>query len=197
MFWRHDIYINNSADSIVMDKFFTSPQLGKFSTSWNGFEHNVFYLNLPDEGFMNVAFLLGVSHEFDSRAVVGADFDADGRPDLLVTERRWDAQTERIRDVVHLIRNAWSTQGNWIGVHLRGGLGQSALGAVATVYADQKIRRQWLLSGDSYYAQHPSTLHFGLGAVEAVDSLEVRWPGGQQTLLEKPKLNQYHPTPAK
>ncbi len=56
--------------------------------SWNGFEHNVFYLNLPGEGFVNVAFLLGVSHEFDSRGVVGADFDADGRPDLLVTEVR-------------------------------------------------------------------------------------------------------------
>jgi hypothetical protein len=124
--------------------------------------------------------------------VVAADFDADGRPDLLVTEVRWDAQTKRIRDVVHLIQNAWPTQGNWIGVHLRGGPGRSPLGAVVTVYADQKIRRQWLLSGDSYSAQHPSTLHFGLGAVKAVDSIEVRWPDGRKTLIEKPALNRYH-----
>ena len=39
--------------------------------SWNGFEHNVFYLNLPGEGLVNVAFLLDVSHEFDSRVVGG------------------------------------------------------------------------------------------------------------------------------
>jgi hypothetical protein len=63
---------------------------------------------------------------------------------------------------------------------------------VVTVYADQKIRRQWLLSGDSYSAQHPSTLHFGLGAVKAVDSIEVRWPDGRKTLIEKPALNRYH-----
>jgi hypothetical protein len=197
-FWRHDIYSGNSKRDCVLDKFFKGTLDGFVAenelvhNSWNGFEHNVFYLNLPGEGFVNVAFLLGVSHEFDSRAVVAADFDADGRPDLLVTEVRWDAQTKRIRDVVHLIQNAWPTQGNWIGVHLRGGLGRSPLGAVVTVYADQKIRRQWLLSGDSYSAQHPSTLHFGLGTVEAVDSIEVRWPGGRKTLIEKPTLNRYH-----
>jgi len=197
-FWRHDIYSGNSKRDCVLDKFFEGTLNGFVAenelvhNSWNGFEHNVFYLNLPGEGFVNVAFLLGVSHEFDSRAVVGADFDADGRPDLLVTEVRWDAQTKRIRDVVHLIQNAWPTQGNWIGVHLRGGPGRSPLGAVVTVYADQKIRRQWLLSGDSYSAQHPSTLHFGLGTVEAVDSIEVRWPGGRKTLIEKPTLNRYH-----
>jgi hypothetical protein len=63
---------------------------------------------------------------------------------------------------------------------------------VATVRAGGQTRRQWLLSGDSYSAQHPSTLHFGLGTVEAVDSIEVRWLGGRKTLIERPTLNRYH-----
>jgi hypothetical protein len=160
--------------------------------SWNGFEHNVFYLNLPGERFVNVAFLLGVSHEFDSRVVVSADLDADGRPDLLVTELHWDARAKQVRDVVHLIRNAWSTQGNWIGVHLRGGPGRSPLGAVATVRAGGETRRQWLLSGDSFSAQHPATLHFGLGKTSTVKTLEIRWPDGHITRLDNPRTGQYH-----
>jgi hypothetical protein len=193
-FWRHDIYSGNSKPSPVLGEFFDDlhNELHSGGCSWNGFEHNVFYLNLPDEGFVNVAFLLGVSHEFDSRVVVGTDFDADGRPDLLVTELRWDARAKQVRNVVHLIQNAWPTQGNWIGVHLRGGPSRSPLGAVATVYADQQTKRQWLLSGDSFSSQHPSTLHFGLGKTSTVKAIEIRWPDGHVTRLVNPRTGQYH-----
>ena len=192
-FWRHDIYSGNSKSNPVLGEFFVDlhEQL-QGGCSWNGFEHNVFYLNLPGEGFANVAFLLGVSHEFDSRVVVSADLDADGRPDLLVTELHWDAKAKKVRDVVHLIRNAWPTQGNWIGIHLRGGPGRSPLGAVATVRAGGQTQRQWLLSGDSFSAQHPTTLHFGLGKTSTVKGIEIRWPDGHITQLDNPRTGQYH-----
>jgi hypothetical protein len=191
-FWRHDIFAGSSKRDCVLDKYFKGTLSELAHNSWNGFEHNVFYLNLPGEGFVNAAFLLGVSHEFDSRVVVSADLDADGRPDLLVTELHWDAKAKKVRDVVHLIRNAWPTQGNWIGVHLRGGPGRSTLGAVATVYADEQIRRQWLLSGDSFSAQHPATLHFGLGKTSTVKAIKIRWPDGHITRLDNPRTGQYH-----
>ena len=196
VFWRHDIYINNSADSLVMNKFFTSPEHGKFSTSWNGFEHNVFYLNAGQGRFENVAFLLGVSHEFDARMVVSADFDADGLPDLLVAELS-GLGTDAAREVLHLHRNQWPTKGNWIGARLRGAPGVSPLGAVVTVKAAGRTWSQPVLSGDSLWSQHPAIIHFGLGKTTKVDSLEVRWPGGQRISLKKPKLNQYHPVLAK
>ena len=34
------------------------------------------------------------------------------------------------------------------------------------------------MSGSSYYSQNSFTLHFGLGALPAVDSIEINWPGG-------------------
>ncbi len=39
----------------------------------------------PPEGFVNVAFLLGVAEEFDSRSAVSADLGLDGKVDLVVT----------------------------------------------------------------------------------------------------------------
>ena len=37
---------------------------------------------------MNVAFLLGLADEFDSRAAVSTDLDLDGRVDVIVVEDR-------------------------------------------------------------------------------------------------------------
>jgi hypothetical protein len=41
-------------------------------------------------------------------------------------------------------------------------------------------------------AQHAATLHFGLGAAERVESIEVRWPNGAKRVLRDPEPNQYH-----
>jgi hypothetical protein len=46
--------------------------------------------------------------------------------------------------------------------------------------------------GESVMGQHPNTLHFGLGAREAVDSLEVRWTNGKSRTLSSPEINRYH-----
>jgi hypothetical protein len=32
--------------------------------------------------------------------------------------------------------------------------------------------------GNGYASQSSKTVHFGLGAVERVESVEIRWPGG-------------------
>ena len=50
----------------------------------------------------------------------------------------------------------------------------------------------WVVTGDSWEAQHPFTAHFGLGDVTAVDSLEVRWPDGRVTRLANPPAGKYH-----
>jgi len=197
VFWRHDIFTNNSEDSAVMNKFFSTLNQQSVGESWNGFEHNVFYLNDGTGRFLNVAFLLGVSYEFDSRMVVGADFDADGRPDLLVAELRRDLETRSAREVLHLISNQWPTKGNWLGVQLQGAPGISPLGAVITVKTADRIWRQPVVSGDSLWSQHPAIVNFGLGKISEVDSIEVLWPGGTKTSIEKPKLNQYHLAKAK
>ena len=36
-------------------------------------------MNEAPDSFLNVAFLMNASHEYDSRAIVGDDLDGDGR----------------------------------------------------------------------------------------------------------------------
>jgi len=37
--------------------------------------------------------------------------------------------------------------------------------------------------------QHPTTLHFGLGASTHVDSIEVRWPNGATRTIQNPDID--------
>ena len=48
-----------------------------------------------------------------------------------------------------------------------------------------------VMDGNSGYLSHSlSPLYFGLGAAEAVDSIEVRWPSGKKQIVRGPfKLN--------
>jgi hypothetical protein len=40
--------------------------------------------------------------------------------------------------------------------------------------------------------QHATTLHFGLGDADRVETIEVRWPNGATRMLRAPELNRYH-----
>ncbi len=41
-------------------------------------------------------------------------------------------------------------------------------------------------------AHHSNHKHIGLGSVTKVDSIEVRWPNGKTSRLDRPGINQYH-----
>ena len=193
IFWRHDIYTQNNKPDVALAAHFKEV-LGpvRESLSWHGFEPNILLLNDGKEGWREAGFLLGAGSQRDGRSVVAADFDADGRPDLLVTERQWEFKTGLDVPRVRLLANRLEPEGGWIGAHLRGAPGRSAVGAVVTARAGKKVWRHWVVTGDSWRAQHPFTAHFGLGNVTSVDSLEVRWPDGRVTRLANPLAGKYH-----
>ena len=196
VFWRHDIYESTKRTELnpALDHVFTSVQKPTRETmSWNGFEHNVLFLNEGEGSFVNVSWLLGVAHEYDSRCVVSDDLDRDGRPDLIVIERGWDERTGATPHNVHLYRNTLDSGNHWVGVSLHEhGPGRSPMGARVTVRFGGREHRRLIVSGDSYSAQHANQLHFGLGSIDRVDAIEVRWPNGQVSELRKPAIDQYH-----
>jgi hypothetical protein len=55
---------------------------------------------------------------------------------------------------------------------------RSAIGARVTVTAGGRRRIGEVMGGGSFYSQNSLTLHFGLGEVTQVDSIEIRWPSG-------------------
>ncbi len=110
-----------------------------------------------------------------SRPVVGrglaaGDLDNDGRVDVIIVHRDGPAS---------LLRNR-SEGGHWIGVRLRGNRsGKTPIGARVTCQSGGRTSVRWLTSGTSYLSANDSRLFFGLGPVEKVERLEVRWPSGK------------------
>ncbi len=122
--------------------------------------------------------------------MVADDLDGDGRPDLLLaTFETWPEKKQTIK----IFRNDLPNTGNWIGVRLREqGAGVSPVGAKVTVQFAGGVLVRQIVTGDSYRSQHANTVHFGLGAAQEVESLEVAWIGGKKIRLSKLQANRYY-----
>jgi hypothetical protein len=192
-FWTQDIYMEAEVPDPARHSFFknTFSKIGN-EWSWNGFEHNVLYMSDAGRDFTNVGYLMGVADEIDGRAVVADDLDLDGRVDLLVVEHDYEGRSNKPR--LHLLRNRWAGDDNWIGVRLaRRAGGPSPLGARIAVELENGGRRiARIVTGDSFSAQHALQKHFGLGSLQSVSAIEVEWPGGLSTRIDKPAIRRYH-----
>ncbi|MCB1094661.1 MAG: CRTAC1 family protein [Verrucomicrobiae bacterium] len=187
-YWCHDIYTGNSKPNPVLDSFFSSElgtKLGR-EFSWNGFEHNVLFLNRPNEAFFNASFLLGSAFEFDSRSIISEDLDNDGKPDLLAIEYRTETLSQRL----HILRNQQETSNHWIGLHVPAVT--TAMGATVRAKAGSRIWVKPVITGESLSSQHSNKVHFGLGQETRIDSVEIQWSDGKTTQLENPGVDQYH-----
>ncbi len=139
-------------------------------------------------GFTNVAFLLGVADEFDSRSAVSGDLDRDGRVDLVVVEIL-GGEGEKL----HIYRNQLETENHWIGVELREeGGGLSPVGAKVGVQTADRTRVARVMTGETVMGQHSTTLHFGLGAETRVEAIEVHWVSGASRRVPDPAIDRYH-----
>jgi hypothetical protein len=202
-FWRHDIYEGNSSSvtkqsrpDIPQSLLFDQKMACLDTISWNGFEHNVLLMNNGTGVFSSIGWLMDVAHEFDSRSVVSDDLDADGRPDLLVIRADWIAKYGRNQsgdESLFLRHNQCAAKGNWIGVRLHEyGGGFTPVGAHITLRHVDGVLTRGVVIGDSILAQHSNHKHIGLGSIAKVEAIEVRWPNGQVSRMEKPSINRYH-----
>jgi hypothetical protein len=114
-----------------------------------------------------------------ARGAAAADYDNDGRVDLVVS---------RMDMTPMLIRNA-TQGGSWLRVKLTGTRSnRGAVGARVKVRANGREQSAAVRAGESYLSSNDPRLHFGLGSAEMV-SLTVIWPSGQQQFLENVPVN--------
>ncbi len=194
-FWCHDVYYKpgERPDAAVGQLFNKlAPLFSGEMISWNGYEHNALLMNRDGQGFLNVGFLMGCGFEFDSRAAISADLDGDGFVDLLVEHKDLRGKQRHL----YLLRNNWAEvtgrESNWIGVHLVGAKGKAAHNAkVEAKLSDGRTLLQHYATGHSVWAQHPATIHFGLGDADVAE-LNVRWADGSKSSLTKPASGKYH-----
>jgi hypothetical protein len=109
------------------------------------------------------------------RGLVQGDIDGDGGVDLLVTT---------IGGPARLFRNVAPGRGHWLRVRaFDPGPGHDVLGAEVRVRAGGKTQVRWLHPAESYLCSSEPRAHFGLGAADRVESIEVLWPDGYREVF--------------
>jgi hypothetical protein len=115
--------------------------------------------------FVEAGLTSGVASGERSRGAAVADFDLDGRLDILVLNRRAPME---------IYRNETQNTGHWLGVKLiQDGGNLNAIGARVTV--GQDIQQVYI--GGGHAGGQALPLHFGLGSSTEV-SITVEWPDG-------------------
>jgi hypothetical protein len=106
-----------------------------------------------------------------ARGLAYGDVDGDGALDLLVTT---------VAGKARLYRNVAPNRGHWLLVRTvdpKVG-GRDAYGAEVRVRAGDRSWLRLINPASSFLCSNDVRAHFGLGAVERVDRIEVRWPDG-------------------
>jgi hypothetical protein len=118
------------------------------------------------------------------RGGAAADFDNDGRIDVIVTP---------ISGQPLLFHNQTPSPGSWVGLQLRGThSNRDAIGASVRITACGKTQFDTVRNGGSYLSRNDPRLHFGLGACEKIDRVTIKWPRGASQQLDTMPLNRYN-----
>jgi enediyne biosynthesis protein E4 len=124
----------------------------------------------------------GFAGKASYRGLAVGDFDNDGDLDLLFT---------RLDGPPVLLRNDSPSSGAWLTVIPEGSHGEpTPVGTTVTIKAAGRTQWRDVASGDSYLSTHDPRPHFGLGAVEVVDQVDVKWPDGTHTIRRDVKARQ-------
>jgi hypothetical protein len=159
------------------------PEVEKIFKEYPHRSPRLVYRNQGDGRFQEVTAQAGpgILAPKSSRGCAFGDFDNDGDIDVLVMN---------MNEPPLLIRNEYNSAGhkgahNWLTVKLYGTKSnRSAIGARVTLKTNSHIQVQEITSQSSYYSHNDLRLHFGLGANQKADRLEIRWPAGQTEVIK-------------
>jgi len=139
--------------------------------TWSGFERNVFYANNRDGTFSDVSGAVGLDFLEDGRAFALADFDQDGRQEVLLKNRNGPQ--------LRLLNNVMENLPPSITFRLRGTKSnRDAIGAAITVETEAGRQTRMLQAGSGFLSQHSKEVFFGLGEAKGPVRVSIRWPNG-------------------
>ncbi len=138
---------------------------------------------LRDGGnFTDVAPAAGIDRPLVGRALASADYDGDGRLDLLAFENGGP---------VRLWHNIGTPAGDFLRIQLVGRRSpRDGTGATVRVRRGASNQARLLTTARSYLAANDPVLHFGLPRTGDPVDVEVRWPSGATTGLRGVVPNQ-------
>jgi len=149
--------------------------------------------NLPNKLYIGNPYMIfesdekseGIQNMYSSYGTAYGDFDNDGYLDLLIANQGEPGN--------QMFKNKASRDNNFIKVKLKGKQSNSfGIGARMVVYHSEGSQSDILTAGTGYASQNPQYLHFGLGAIDRLDSLVIYWPSGIRQRIASPAVNISH-----
>src|SRR6516225_9338598 len=183
---------NDGWPDILLCNGHVYPEVGQLTTEAGYAQRKLLYRNLRDGRFADVSMNAGpgISSPSSSRGCAFGDFDNDGDIDVVVN---------CVNDYPQLLRCDTTLKNNWIKVRTigtksnRSGIG-ARLRCVTRVAGEERAHAQIdeVRSGGGYFSQNDLRIHFGIGAAEKVELLEIRWPSGQVDALKDLQANRLY-----
>ena len=171
---------DGALDAVMVNgRVFKGPAIGgqEVGPFWSQYaELNQVLVNDGKGHFNDLSPYNGGSAGFSGRAGVGrglavGDIHNSGALGVLTTG---------IADRARLYRNLVSGRGNWLQLRAYDpALHRDALGAEITVRAGERRWVRTVHAAGSYLSSSDPRAHFGLGALDRFDSIEVLWPDGK------------------
>lgn len=143
---------------------------------------NYAFQNQGNLKFEQVQSSWGLDQESYSNGSTYADLDNDGDLDLIINNLDQEAfiyqnQSEGLnRNFVQISLS--SSSKNPFGV-----------GAEVQVFAGKRVFRQFLSTSRGFQSGTSTVLTFGLGEIDAIDSVQVSWPEGEQEAFKSISIN--------
>jgi hypothetical protein len=188
-----DIYVNNGGLSNVLinDVIKQMPAFVQFYIAWEP-AYNKLYRNNGDLTFTDITEGSGAEGFGIGSGVGAADLNNDGFPDLLLTNRTYYSNGQRVNipQQNHLLLNK-ANENAWIKVALIGSSSnRNGYGAKVRLIAGGMTQMREQTSAHGYNSTNDPTLLFGLGQHDKIESIEVTWPSGLVQRLDNVEVRQ-------
>lgn len=172
----------------VLSVFQQKPDGSYQAFSFSGGERNRMFMRNSDGNYYEATLPSGVDYRSDGRGFVLLDYDQDNFVDMGIistTSPRFRLARNRISDIRKEKSNA-------VFVSLAGGnqtsepstewSSRDGIGAELIVRSGDKTRMFQANCGEGLSSQNSKWIHIGLGDVEKIDEIKVRWPSGKTTI---------------
>ena len=121
------------------------------------------------------------SQAFLGRGLARVDWNLDGLPEWIVSN---------INAPVSVLKNRSTGVGHFLRIKLVSTqLARDASGTFVTVSLPQRDIVRQLTMGDGYMASNERIVEFGLGNLDQIEKLTLRWPSGIETTITGPSVD--------
>ncbi len=149
---------------------------------------NYAFKNQGDLIFSNVIHEWGMGDPIHSNGSAYGDLNNDGALDLVINNVNREALIYKNRS------REFFPENNYLQIALKGEKGNtSAIGAQVRLKSGDQIFYQELMPNRGFQSSVDPKLTFGLGGVDRLDEVQVRWPDGRVSLLQDVNANQLLP----